>query len=223
VTASGKISIKLGTTICTVEADNAKDAFRLLSEFSEIIQAQQCIKCKSRLRHVHRVAQSKFHYFEQRCTSPRCGWRLTYGDSDEHGLFPKGWEPPYEAQNEGQQTVDALKESGQIKTGAQVAAEKPKTPEQIYEQSSAYLFARESVADLGQARDHMRQSDSLTYEQKVTLHDVVYARWFALCQDVDEFRAMADALEKDEADGWINKDAATKHYRKINPRLEEML
>ncbi len=34
---------------------------------------------------------------------------------------------------------------------------------------------------------------------------------------------MADALEKDEAEGWIQKDVATEHYKKINPRLEELL
>lgn len=85
---------QMGATIEQDVADTKK-AFAFLAVAQEIFGVKKCGNCGSpNVRLLYRTPQG-YEFYSVKCDD--CGHELKFGQQKETGrLFPKGWEPPYE-------------------------------------------------------------------------------------------------------------------------------
>lgn len=82
------------------EAPDLKGAFKFLANCEELFAETKCCKnCQgTNIVPKHR-SNSGYEFFELECKD--CKWRFKFGQrKDQEGLFPKGWEAPYESESQ---------------------------------------------------------------------------------------------------------------------------
>lgn len=97
--------MKISYTIqpgCTIEQEvpGVKPAFAMVAHLQDVFGTKKCGHCGSPdLRLCHRTPQG-YEYFSVKCES--CGYEMKFGQQKDSGkLFPKGWEPPYQGDGNG--------------------------------------------------------------------------------------------------------------------------
>lgn len=85
-------------SVFTIDEDCAdlKEAFSFLAQCQELFgTSDECHNCKGKdIRPKYR-RHEKYEFYSFVCGN--CGWEFKFGQrKDDGGLFPKGWEPPYD-------------------------------------------------------------------------------------------------------------------------------
>lgn len=90
------------STTLEQECPSVKTAFRFLAYAQEVFGPRKCPQSSATQHKLKfRVAQTKdgkkCEYYSLEC--PETGWEFKFGQKQDEGqtLFPKGWEPPYQA------------------------------------------------------------------------------------------------------------------------------
>jgi hypothetical protein len=95
----------------TESCDDLKDAFAHVARCEDLFEGtRECQNCKGTdLRPRYAQTQAGHEYYSLICKS--CRWEFKYGQrKSDGGLFPKGWEPPYQKERESDDSARTSQE-----------------------------------------------------------------------------------------------------------------
>lgn len=98
------------------EASDLQECFGFLGACQELFgAAESCENCKgSELRPKYRKTKGGYEFYSLECAS--CKWEFKFGQRKDGGLYPKGWEAPYQREesqeNQYQTTPDETARQG---------------------------------------------------------------------------------------------------------------
>lgn len=98
-----------GNLTIEYDASDLKEAFGFLGSCQELFgAAEECENCKgSDLRPKYRTTKGGYEFYSLECHG--CKWEFKFGQKKEGGLYPKGWEAPYQSEPDQQKSQEETK------------------------------------------------------------------------------------------------------------------